>query len=391
MNPAGIPLGLYVHLPWCARKCPYCDFNSYTASTEPPRRRYIDALVRDLELNGRLAGEREIATVFIGGGTPSLFSPAEIGRIIEAIRERFRLAAGIEISMEANPGTVDCGDPAGYREAGINRLSIGAQSFSDAALRALGRIHASDAIGKSFDAARSAGFDNINLDLMYGLPGQDVAAALTDIDAAVALGPEHISWYHLTLEPNTVFYARPPAGLPGESLAADIQEAGAAALTAAGYAQYEVSAWAQAGRRCQHNLNYWRFGDYLAAGAGAHGKLTQPDGVYRFARPANPQAYMAALESGTADPGLARVEQRDIVFEYMLNAFRLRAGFDLAQFENTTGLSRREVEPALRELEARRLLSFAGASRLRPTEQGFRFVDDLVGYFLPAGPGPENV
>ena len=383
MNPSAIPLALYVHLPWCAKKCPYCDFNSFTATREPPRARYVDAGVRDLDLNRALAGGRRLESVFLGGGTPSLFEPAEIATIINGIRERFDLAADVEITMEANPGTVDCGDPGGYREAGINRLSIGAQSFSDAALARLGRFHTAAAIGVSFAAARDAGFDNINLDLMYCLPEQDVAGALADLDRAIALGPEHLSWYHLTLEPNTVFHARPPAGLPGDELAADIQMAGTERLRDAGFHQYEVSAWARGGRECRHNTVYWTFGDYLAAGAGAHGKITAADGIYRFERPANPEAYMQSLERGVP-LGSRLVAPDDVVFEFMLNGLRLGNGIDLADFERLTGQDRSVVDPTLARLIAGGLLEAREATRVAPSERGFDVLNDVLAAFLPA-------
>ncbi len=379
-----------MHLPWCAKKCPYCDFNSFTASGEPPRTRYVDALLRDLDLNRPLAGDRSLTSVFLGGGTPSLFEPADIARIVAGIRERFELEADAEITMEANPGTVDCGDPAGYREAGINRLSIGAQSFSDASLARLGRIHTAAAIEASFREARDGGFDNINLDVMYCLPEEDVAGALADLDAAAALAPEHVSWYHLTLEPNTVFHARPPAGLPGDELATDIQLAGAERLGEAGYLQYEVSAWARPGRGCAHNLNYWNFGDYLAAGAGAHGKITTAAGVHRFERPAHPEGYMQTLERGA--PLVPRaVVSDDLVFEFMLNALRLRDGFGLAEFERRTGLARTALEPALGELSAAGLLENRGDDRIAPSERGFDLLNDLLAAFLPASGRDQGV
>ncbi len=402
INPAEIPLALYVHLPWCAKKCPYCDFNSFTATREPPRTRYVDALLRDLDLNRALSGERVLESVFLGGGTPSLFEPADIARILAGIRERFDLAAGAEITMEANPGTVDCGDPAGYREAGINRLSIGAQSFSDAALRRLGRIHTADAIGASFAAAREAGFDNINLDVMFCLPGQDVAAAVADIDAAVALSPEHISWYHLTLEPNTVFHARPPAGLPNEELAADIQIAGAERLVEGGFRQYEVSAWARSGRECRHNLNYWTFGDYLAAGAGAHGKITTAAGIERFERPANPEAYMQLLEQSLEQNLEQSPERRealtsrpvaagDVIFEFMLNALRLKDGFSLGDFERATGQDRTVLTSTLGRLTEAGLVEAREGGRVLPSERGYDVLNELLAAFLPVSERGQRV
>lgn len=378
-----LPLSLYVHLPWCVRKCPYCDFNSYRAGEQPPKARYIEALLRDLEAEARRADGRTLETVFLGGGTPSLFSPQEIATILDAVRHRFDLAADAEITMEANPGTVECGSPAGYRDAGVNRLSIGAQSFDDAALSVLGRVHAADDIARAVDDARAAGFDNVNLDLMYALPGQDVDAAISDIDNAAALDPTHISWYQLTLEPNTAFHARPPAGLPDGELAVDIQESGHARLREHGFEQYEVSAWARDGRRCRHNLNYWLFGDYLAVGAGAHGKITTDAGAQRYARPANPRAYMRLVESGGAGDGARPLGADELLFEFMLNALRLPGGFETSVFEERTGLSAAVLESSIAPQLERGLMERSGASGWRPTALGFRFLNDLQASFLP--------
>ena len=295
------PLSLYVHLPWCVKKCPYCDFNSHVAGEHAPRGRYIDTLLTDLERESRRCGDRELRSIFLGGGTPSLFSPVEIARLLDGIRQHFDLIDDIEITMEANPGTLECGDPRGYREAGVNRLSIGAQSFNDACLETLGRIHSAADVRRSYADARKAGIGNINLDLMHALPGQGVADALYDLQEAIDLQPEHLSWYQLTLEPNTVFYSRPPSGLPDNDLAFEIQEQGQALLEKHGYARYEVSAYAKDGRRCEHNLNYWTFGDYVAVGAGAHGKLSRAGDVWRYAKPAHPLQYMEAIEKNTGD------------------------------------------------------------------------------------------
>ena len=262
------PLAVYLHLPWCVRKCPYCDFNSHTAGADVDTGRYARALAADIAREAHDLAGRTVDTVFLGGGTPSFFPPAEIGRVLEAVRTSFSLAPDAEITMEANPGALESGRLGGYREAGVNRLSLGAQSFDDAALRRLGRIHDADRIRRAFREARDAGFDNVNLDLMFALPGQDLAGAAADLEEAVRLAPEHISRYQLTLEPNTRFYAAPPAGLPDEDLAFEMQERGGEVLELAGYEQYEVSAWARPGRRCRHNLNYWLFGDYVGAGAG---------------------------------------------------------------------------------------------------------------------------
>lgn len=377
------PLSLYIHLPWCVAKCPYCDFNSFTAGPAPPRARYVEALIADIGREaGRLAG-RELVSVFLGGGTPSLFTPAEIGRVLDAVAARFALVADVEVTMEANPGTVECADPAGFRRAGVNRLSIGAQSFSQELLERLGRIHSADDTRRTVERARRAGFDNLNLDLMYALPGQTLAEALADIEAAVELAPEHLSWYQLTLEPNTVFHARPPAGLPDDELAFAILEDGQALLAARGYEQYEVSAWSRHGRCCRHNLNYWTFGDYAAVGAGAHGKISAADGIERYVKPANPHAYMQAVESGAAAVP-ARLGDAERLFEFMLGALRLAEGFDEALYEARTGLDAARLEQASARALERGLIERVAGRRWRPTELGRRFLDDLQAEFLPA-------
>ena len=351
------PLSLYVHLPWCVSKCPYCDFNSYSGGEAAARTRYLEALLKDLRKESSYADSREIISIFLGGGTPSLFTPGEIGRLLDEITNRFSLADGIEITMEANPGTVEWGDPVGYREAGVSRLSIGAQSFDAQALAALGRIHGVADIGRAAREARDAGFDNINLDLMYALPGQDVAAAIQDIESAAQFEPEHISWYHLTLEPNTVFHARPPAGLPD-------------------------SAFARDGRQCRHNLNYWSFGDYLAVGAGAHGKISTAGGIFRYAKPANPQQFMKSIEAGDE---IARtpIGDDDLLFEFMLNSLRLLDGFDEASFTARTGLPAGKLRQRLEPLVDRGLIERAGARKWLPTITGRRFLNDLQAHFLP--------
>ena len=379
------PLSLYVHLPWCVRKCPYCDFNSHKAGDAPPRQRYIDALLTDLAREAARAEGRTLSSVFLGGGTPSLFTPQEIEQLLKGVRALFTLAGDIEITMEANPGTVECGAPEGYRAAGVNRLSIGAQSFDDALLLTLGRIHGSDDIARAFDAAKQGGFDNINIDLMHGLPGQSVEMALTDLKAALALGPAHLSWYQLTLEPNTVFHARPPAGLPDEDLGYAIQDAGQALLAAEGYRQYEVSAYAKDGRRCRHNLNYWEFGDYLAVGAGAHGKLTTSHGVQRYQKPANPMMYMQAEEAGEPSVLGARLTDEDLLFEFMLNALRLNSGFDEAIFVARTGLPAARLFEASSRAGKKGLIERRDSGIWAPTELGSRFLNDLLGEFLSPG------
>ena len=376
------PLSLYVHLPWCVRKCPYCDFNSHRAGAEPPRDRYIDALISDLRAEAVRAGDRPLVSVFLGGGTPSVFSGQQIQRLLDAARALFPVAADAEITMEINPGTSECDEVRGYVKAGVNRFSIGAQSFSDPALQALGRIHSSADIDRAVAEARAAGVNNLNLDLMHALPEQSVEGAVADLRAAISLGPEHISWYQLTLEPNTVFFAKPPAGLPDDELADDIREAGQAVLAAHGYRQYEVSAFAKDAWHCRHNLNYWTFGDYAAVGAGAHGKLTLADGVFRYAKPANPQQYMECMETGR-NGEVQRIDSSDRLFEFMLNALRLNDGFTEAAFERRTGLPPGELRERLTRLSERQLVEEIKPGSWRASGLGRRFLNDLQAEFLP--------
>lgn len=377
------PLSLYVHLPWCVQKCPYCDFNSHTAGDAAPRGRYLDALLDDLDNEAVRGAGRRIETIFLGGGTPSLFSPDEIGRLLGGIRKRFELARNAEITMEANPGTVECGAPAGYLEAGVNRFSFGAQSFDDELLGKIGRIHNSDDIVRAVTDAREAGVANLNLDLMHGLPGQSLAKALDDVRAAIDLRPTHISWYQLTLEPNTVFFARPPAGLPDEEIAYEIQDEGQALLAASGYRQYEVSAYARDDRVCAHNMNYWLFGDYLAVGAGAHGKLTTAEGIFRYIKPANPLQYMKTIEAGRGDNAMRPIAASDLVFEFMLNALRLTDGFRETDFCERTGHSAGELAEAMAGVCEKGLVSRGDDLSWRPTALGRRFLNNLQAEFLP--------
>jgi putative oxygen-independent coproporphyrinogen III oxidase len=372
-----------VHLPWCVQKCPYCDFNSHSANGEAPTARYVDALLADIDREATRAGGRTVQTIYLGGGTPSLFPPEEIGRLLEGIDTRLRVKTGAEITMEANPGTVECGAPAGYRAAGVNRVSIGAQSFDDVSLQRLGRIHSANDIRASVAAFVAAGFDNFNLDLMYGLPRQTVDMAVGDIRAALELGPAHLSWYQLTLEPNTVFHARPPAGLPDEETAWAIQDAGEALLEETGFRRYEVSAWSRAGRACHHNLNYWQFGDYLAAGAGAHGKVTDRDTVLRYRKPAHPLEYLQKMEAGEHGASADVPDEADLVFEFMLNALRLVDGFEESMFEQRTGLALDYLEELAADAFARGLLERSAGGAWRPTALGMRFLDDLQAEFLP--------
>ena len=381
---SGVPLSAYMHLPWCVRKCPYCDFNSHTAGPPEQRDRYLDALFTDFEQDASRVDGRPLETVFLGGGTPSLFLPEQINALLTRLRQSFDVSPDAEVTMEANPGTLEHGRLAGYREAGVNRLSLGAQSFNAEQLRRLGRIHGPDDIVNAFHEARSAGFDNINIDLMHALPGQTVAEALVDLDAALELEPEHVSHYQLTLEPNTVFYARPPDDLPDEDVVFDIQAASLERLDGAGFRRYEVSAFAREGRECRHNLNYWRYGDYLGLGAGAHGKLTMGDGrVIRTEKPANPLQYVERMASGTASGTVRTVGDDELAFEFMLNALRLSEGFTLAEFEATTGLPGSNVLARLESLATRGLMTCGNDHVWKPTERGFRFVNDLQSAFLP--------
>ena len=376
------PLMVYLHLPWCVRKCPYCDFNSHTAPRELPEDAYVDALLADLRADLDLAAGRRVEAVFMGGGTPSLFSPAAIGRLLAGLRAELPFAAGAEVTMEANPGTLERGRFEGYAAAGVNRVSLGAQTFSAAQLERLGRIHGPGDIEAAVADLRRAGIDNFNLDLMYALPGQDLAGALADLRRALELGPAHLSHYQLTLEPGTAFFHRPPP-LPDDGLALDMQLACQEQLAAAGYGQYEVSAYARTGRQCRHNLAYWRFEDYLGLGAGAHGKATLAAGVVRTEKPRLPREYLAQAARGAGGPR-REVPAADLPFEYMLNALRLVEGFTLGHFERATGLESAAVLPALTALERQGLMT-QGGDRWRPSERGFRFLNDLQAAFLEDG------
>jgi oxygen-independent coproporphyrinogen-3 oxidase len=382
------PLALYVHLPWCVRKCPYCDFNSHVHKGALPEDAYVDALLADLDadLAAHLAGDtRRIDTVFLGGGTPSLFRPESLARLFEGLRARLPFAADVEVTMEANPGTVEHGRFDGYRDAGINRVSLGAQSFGAAQLAALGRIHAADDTTRAVGELRAAALHEFNLDLMYALPAQDLAGALADVDRALALGPTHLSHYQLTLEPGTVYYHRPP-DLPDEDAAFEMQEATRARLVSAGFRRYEVSAWARPGHECRHNVNYWRYGDYLGIGAGAHGKLTDPrrGTIVRTAKTKQPRDYQDRIAARDAAGTVESIDASERPFEFMLNALRLVEGFDLADFERRTGVGAVAIDPTLYRLGARGLLEPLDAGRRwRPTELGLRFLNDLQAAFLP--------
>ena len=377
------PLSLYVHLPWCVRKCPYCDFNSHEQRGAPQYDAYVDALIADLDHDLPLVWGRSVQTVFFGGGTPSLFPPDSIDRFLQLASARLRFAPNAEITLETNPGTVEHGPFAGYRQAGVNRLSFGVQSFDDGCLRRLGRIHSSGDAERAVAAAQDAGFDNLNLDLMYALPQQTLAMAEHDVERALALQPAHISHYQLTLEPNTVFAARPPAGIPDIDAAWDMQEACQARLAAAGYGHYEVSAWARPGRQCAHNLNYWQFGDYLGIGAGAHGKLTlgAEQRVLRRWKLKRPADYLAKAGTAAAIGGDDFLDAARLPFDFMLNALRLNAGVPIAMFEARTGLARATIAERLALAQARGWIE-ADAERLQPTELGLRFANDAIALFL---------
>ncbi|UXI67900.1 radical SAM family heme chaperone HemW [Tahibacter amnicola] len=381
------PLALYVHIPWCVRKCPYCDFNSHTAPEGLPQREYVDALMADLDQDladyaGALTG-RPIVSVFFGGGTPSLFAPDQIGAILEQASRRIPLVSNAEITLETNPGTVEHGVFADYRAAGVNRLSFGVQSFDDDKLVRLGRIHGASEARRAVEKAQADGFSNINLDLMYALPEQTLAGALTDIDQAVALSPSHISHYQLTLEPNTRFAANPPP-LPDDELAWDMQEACQDRLAKAGYLHYETSAYARAHQQSVHNLNYWQFGDYLGIGAGAHGKISHPQTgqIRRRWKVRAPRGYLAHAATARRIGGDTPVAPDQIAFEFMLNALRLDQGFPLDLFEQRSGLARKDIDQALFAATARGWLDVDG-SQVRPTSSGQRFLNDVIGLFLP--------
>ncbi|WP_412548578.1 radical SAM family heme chaperone HemW [Pseudomonas sp. MWU13-2105] len=373
------PLALYIHIPWCVRKCPYCDFNSHAASPVLPEEEYVDALLADLDQDLHAVYGRELSSIFFGGGTPSLFSAQALGRLLRGVEARIRFAGDIEITLEANPGTFEQEKFIAYRQSGINRLSIGIQSFQEDKLKALGRIHSGGEAVRAADMARQAGFDNFNLDLMHGLPDQSLEDALGDLRQAIALRPTHLSWYQLTLEPNTVFWNQPPT-LPEDDTLWDIQEAGQALLAEHGYAQYEVSAYAQPGRAARHNLNYWSFGDFIGIGAGAHGKLSHPDGrIVRTWKTRLPKDYLNPAKAFQA--GEKALANEELPFEFLMNALRLTAGVDAVLFAQRTGLSLDSLNEARAEAEQSGLLQVE-PSRLAATDRGQLFLNDLLQYFL---------
>jgi putative oxygen-independent coproporphyrinogen III oxidase len=378
-------IALYVHMPWCVRKCPYCDFNSHQLKSAQPDSNYIDALLRDFELELPRIGQRRIDSVFFGGGTPSLFQPEQFSSLLSELRRRMAFADDVEITMEANPGTIERGRFLGYAQAGINRVSLGAQTFSATALQRLGRIHSADDTHRAVEELRAAKLYNFNLDLMYALPDQTLEDALFDVRTACALEPSHISYYQLTLEPGTVFHSRPPP-LPDDDAAWQIQAAGQRLLAEAGYQQYEVSAYARSGARCRHNLNYWLFGDYVGIGAGAHGKITlgEPRRILRTVKPKQPREYQEQIRraAGVAPLGETnQVADSDLPFEFMLNALRLNEGFTVRDYENSTGLPLSELRAPLLAGQERGLLAMT-ISGWQPTDLGLRFLNDLQESFL---------
>jgi putative oxygen-independent coproporphyrinogen III oxidase len=377
------PLSLYVHLPWCISKCPYCDFNSHEMrEREMPEQRYLDALVLDLESALPLVWGRTVHSIFIGGGTPSLFSPQGIDRLLGDIRARLRLSADCEVTLEANPGTFEKDRFRAFRSAGVTRLSVGVQSFNDAALKQLGRVHdRAQAIAAVHEAAQA--FDTFNLDLMYALPGQDMAALDQDLAQALALEPPHLSIYHLTLEPNTYFAKFPPE-IPHEDLAYDMLDRITEVTQARGLQRYEVSAYARAGHACWHNQNYWQFGDYLGIGAGAHSKLSFAHRVVRQVRVREPQLYMSKAQAGQAIAQETEVSRADLPFEFMLNALRLREGFKLADFLDRTGLPLSAIAQGLEEAQRKGLIE-RDLQTVKPTPRGFDFLSDLQAIFLADG------
>jgi len=383
------PLSLYVHVPWCVRKCPYCDFNSHEpraqtgagANGEIPADAFVDAALRDLELALPMVWGRPVHTVFFGGGTPSLLPASAVERLISGIRARVRLIPDAEITLEANPGTFEAARFEGFLEAGVNRLSLGVQSFDAGALQRIGRIH-DDQAARAAAAHAIQTFGRVNLDLMYALPGQTIEAALRDVDQALAFGPRHLSLYHLTLEPNTLFAARPPTGIPDEDMADSMAQALEARLIQAGLRRYEVSAWARPGDECRHNLNYWEFGDYLGIGPGAHAKISLPDRILRETRPRQPRDWFAAVEAGQVVESQRVLDAAELPFEFMLNALRLTGGVPSALFSERTGLPFACLSSGIEQALARGLLD-PDPARLRASPLGMRFLNDLVGIFLP--------
>lgn len=379
--PIPIPLSLYIHIPWCIKKCPYCDFNSHESKNEIPEKRYLEALIKDLENELPYVWGRSIESIFIGGGTPSLFSAESINTLLSRLRERLNIRPNIEITMEANPSTFEQERFNGFRQSGINRLSIGIQSYNDQHLKALGRIHNGSEATDAADIAKKAGFDNFNLDLMFGLPKQTVEEALSDLKRATNTQPNHISWYQLTIEENTLFHYSPPA-VPNDELIWEMQKSGQALLKEASYEQYEVSAYAQKQQQSKHNINYWKFGDYLGIGAGAHGKITMPDGsIIRHTKYRHPEEYMTKSLDNKARSTQKQLKIEDVIFEFMLNIARLKCGFTVETFEQRTLLKFFHIEKKLLSLIEEGLMT-KNNKYYKPSDKGYLFVNDIVNHFL---------
>jgi oxygen-independent coproporphyrinogen-3 oxidase len=372
-----IPLSLYIHIPWCVRKCPYCDFNSHQAGSDGmPEQEYLSALFKDLEqLLPRVWGRR-ISTIFFGGGTPSLLSPATVSNLLSGIRARIPCIPALEVTLEANPGSLEIEKFQQFREAGITRLSVGVQSFADESLQALGRIHDADQAHKAIQSAIMCQFDSYNIDLMFGLPGQDIYAAQRDLETALSYQPPHLSLYQLTIEANTLFMHSPPKYLPDDDLLADLQDALASEAAHAGLERYEVSAYAANGKQCHHNVNYWEFGDYLGIGAGAHSKISDQAGVVRFSRPRLPKQYMQTAGALEAFVGERKLQRDDLVLEYMINALRLRKGFTLKKFSLHTGLAKDAISQGIEEAVKKGLM-VQEDDKIRATDKGFGFLSEI--------------
>ncbi len=373
-----IPLSLYVHFPWCIQKCPYCDFNSHSVKGSIPEQEYLDALLADLERDLPLISDRAISSIFFGGGTPSLISGSGMEYFLKQLNQKVSLSADAEITLEANPGTVDSDHFSQYRKAGINRLSIGVQSFRDLQLKELGRIHSADEAITAFKIARDSGFENINLDLMFGLPKDGSEGSLFDLEQAIKLKPKHISWYQLTMEPNTLFYQQRPALLDDDQIW-EFQDAGQALLRASGYSKYEISAYSREGFQCRHNLNYWKFGDYLGIGAGAHSKISHSDlvEIERFSKPRHPKQYLSDHDLYVDRRSL---NKEDLILEFMMNALRLTDGFLVEEFETRTGLNISELDQSMNVALEKGLIEQL-KNQIKPTEKGLMFLNDLLAIF----------
>ncbi|HMU87163.1 MAG TPA: radical SAM family heme chaperone HemW [Agitococcus sp.] len=373
------PLSLYIHVPWCVRKCPYCDFNSHTSPQSLPEKAYVAALIADLQADLAWVQGRKIGSVFIGGGTPSLFSGQTYQDLFTQLRQHLDFSSDCEVTLEANPATVEHDNFEGYLAAGINRLSLGVQSFNPTHLQTLGRIHSQQDAFNAIQLAKTAGFSNFNLDLMHGLPQQDLSQALEDIDYALSFKPTHLSWYQLTIEPNTAFYRQPPA-LPDDDILWAIQEAGQQKLAQAGFQQYEVSAYSQQ-RPSKHNLNYWQFGDYLAIGAGAHGKVTTPEGIFRYRKTRLPKDYLAAAPQQQARLGLEKIVTEDLYFEFMMNALRLKNGVPIDYFHQRTGLAWSDLLTQIQPALNKQWLTLDN-QHIKCTDLGFNYLNDVLSLFL---------